>query len=230
MPENAQYDLKIDQTAPHAGLAQEFIQALLSAESHQANQIALQSVENGIPVKDLYMHVFQVSQREIGHLWQTGQISVAREHFCTAATQVIISRLYPHIFNSQKIGKKLIATCVGGELHEIGIRMVSDFFEMEGWDTYYLGANSPDESVISTIKDQQPDVVGISTTMYFNVPQVQELINSIRREFGETSPTIMVGGFPFLMAKDLWQQVGADGFAPDAQQAINLAHQLITRR
>ncbi|MDZ7776615.1 MAG: hypothetical protein U5L09_13885 [Bacteroidales bacterium] len=54
-----------------------------------------------------------------------------------------MSQLYPYIFNSQRVGKSMVAATVGGELHEMGIRMVADFFEMEGWDTWYLGANAP---------------------------------------------------------------------------------------
>ena len=220
------YELNIIKDLPHGALAENFIRALLGTDRKQASDLVMQAVDSGKAVKELYLNVFQVSQREIGHLWQTGQISVAQEHFCTASTQVIMAQLYPHIFSNEKIGRKLVATCVGGELHEIGIRMVSDFFEMEGWDTYYLGANSPAESVISTIKDQQPDIVGISTTMYFNIPAVQELIDLIHREFEQANFKILVGGFPFLMAEDLWQQVGADGFAPSADEAISLANQM----
>ena len=48
----------------------------------------------------------------------------------------------------------MVATCIGGELHEIGIRMVADFFEMEGWDTYYLGANTPADAVVAELSAQ----------------------------------------------------------------------------
>ena len=63
---------------------------------------------------------------------------MAQEHYCTAATQLIMSQLYPYIFTTGKNGRVLVGTCVSGDLHEIGVRMVSDFFEMEGWDTFYL--------------------------------------------------------------------------------------------
>jgi len=56
------------------------------------------------------------------------EVSVAQEHYCTAATQLIMSQLYPHIFAGEKTERTLIATCVAGDLHEIGIRMVSDLF------------------------------------------------------------------------------------------------------
>ena len=88
-------------------------------------------VEQGTPARDIYLQVFQPAQREVGRLGQTNRISVALEHYVTAATQPIMSQLYPRIFSPEKTGRRLIATCVGGELHEIGVRMVADFFEMD---------------------------------------------------------------------------------------------------
>ena len=78
--------------------------------------------------------------------WQMNRLTVAQEHYCTAATQMIMSQLYPYIFEGERNGRVLVATCVAENLHEIGVRMVTDFFEMDGWDTFYLGANVPTAS------------------------------------------------------------------------------------
>ena len=67
-------------------------------------------------------------------------LSVAQEHYCTAATQLVMSQLYPRIFSTERRGRTLVAARVADDLHEIGLRMVADFFEMEGWDTFYVGA------------------------------------------------------------------------------------------
>ena len=154
------------------------------------------------------------------------QVSVAQEHYCTAATQLIMSQLYPHIFATERIGRRLVATCVGGELHEIGIRMVADFFEMEGWDTYYLGANTPTESVVQTVVERSADILGVSATIAFHTSAVADLIANVRAsEVGDVK--ILVGGYPFNIAPDLWRQVGADGCARDAQEAVELANRLV---
>ncbi|HEY5309978.1 MAG TPA: cobalamin B12-binding domain-containing protein, partial [Casimicrobiaceae bacterium] len=51
---------------------------------------------------------------------------------------------------------------VSGDLHELGARMVADFFEMEGWDSYYTGANTPTGGVVQAIVERRPDVLAIS--------------------------------------------------------------------
>ncbi len=208
-------------------LARQYMDVLQQGERHRASRLILGAVEDGIDVKDIYLQVFQPVQYEIGRLWQTNQITVAEEHYFTAATQLIMAQLYPHIFPTEKIGRRLVATCVGGELHEIGIRMVADFFEMEGWDTYYLGANTPAGSILHTIEERQADLLAISATMTFHVSVVAELINRVRAAESGQQLKILVGGYPFNISAGLWQQLDADGTARNAQDAVSLANQLV---
>ena len=208
-------------------LAGRYLDMLLHGTRHAASQLILDAVEGGVSVNDIYLHVFQPCQHEIGRLWQTNKISVAQEHYCTAVTQLVMSQLYPHIFRSEKIGRCLVATCVGGELHEIGVRMVADFFEMEGWDTYYLGANTPAKSILDTIDSQGADVLAISATITFNVSDIVDLVANVRASDVGRGVRILVGGRPFNVAANLWRRVGADGYAPDAQAAINVAEKLL---
>jgi methanogenic corrinoid protein MtbC1 len=217
----------IDPGNPLAGLAKEYLGALLHGDRRSASQMVLDAVENGTDIKSIYLYVFQACQREIGRLWQTNQLSVAQEHYCTAATQLIISQLYPHIFGAQKTGRLIVIACVGGELHELGARMVADFFEIEGWDTYYLGANTPTRSILKLIKERRPHLLGISATITFHVSAVADLVSSVHASYNGHTPKILVGGYPFNVATDLWKRLGADGYAQDAQQALEVASRLL---
>jgi methanogenic corrinoid protein MtbC1 len=206
-------------------LARQFLDLLLEGERQKASKLILDAVHNGMPVREVYLQVFENSQREVGRLWQTGQISVAQEHFCTAATQMIMSQLYPYLFTGERKRQKMVTTCVGGELHEIGARMVADFFEMAGWDTYFLGANTPTESVVKTVRESNAPLLAISVTMTFHISKARELIHAIREE-KQTPIRILVGGYPFNVAPHLWKQIGADGYAPNAPTAIAEAQRL----
>lgn len=206
-------------------MASEYLKALLCGDRLSASRLILSAVENGTPIQEIYLQVFQRSQYELGRLWQTNQISVAQEHYCTAATQLIMSQLYPHIFATQRKWPSMVVTCVGGELHEIGARMVADFFEMGGWDTRFLGANVPTASILSMLEQCQARLLAISSTMTFHTPLVREMVAEVRKS--GLNVCIIVGGYPFNVAPHLWQSVGADGYAPDARQAVSLAERLI---
>jgi methanogenic corrinoid protein MtbC1 len=205
---------------PLSDLTHHYIDALLRGDRQSASKMILESVAQGAAIKDIYLNVFQCSQREIGLLWQTNQISVAQEHYCTAATQMVISQLYPYIFASKRKGRRMVATCVGGELHEIGARMVADFFEMDGWDTYFLGANTPMEGILRAVSERNADVLAISATMTSHIDKVTDLIAEVRRSGLGERTKVLVGGYPFNISPNLWKSVGADAYASDAQQAL----------
>lgn len=224
--ESTEADSFLRSDLPLQALAQQYLAVVLAGNRALANELVMDAVKDGTAVADIYMQVFQPCQREVGRLWQANQISVGQEHFCTAITQWVMSQLYPYILNKNRSGKQLVATCVGGELHELGVRMVADFFEMGGWDTYYLGANVPSSSVRKALQDHQAHVLGISATITMHIQQVRELIEEIRNDEQCASVIIIVGGYPFNIEPNLWKSVGADGYALDAPHSVRLAEQL----
>jgi methanogenic corrinoid protein MtbC1 len=213
----------IEGTGPLDFLAREYLAALLRGERHTAGSLILAAADSGTSIQVIYLSVFQRVLREVGRLWQSNQIGIAQEHYCTACTQSIMSQLYPRIFSAEKNGRRLVATCVGGDLHEIGARMVADFFEMEGWNTFFLGGNTPTSGVLQQVAERVPHVLAISATMSFHAQAVADLIAATRA--AENSPRILVGGAPFNSLSGLWKDVGADGCASDAAGAIVVARE-----
>jgi signal transduction histidine kinase len=209
------------------GLAKRYLQALLRAERHEASRLILDAVQAGVAVADIYLQVFQRCQREVGRLWQLKQITVAQEHYCTAATQLAMSQLYPSLFALPKNGRRLAAASVDGELHEVGLRIVTDLLESDGWDTLYLGANLPTGGVVQAIEQHRPDLLVISVTMAFHLPAVERLIALVRSSEAGPGVKVMVGGYPFNVDPELWRRVGADGHAGDAGEALDVAKRLL---
>ncbi|WP_437932409.1 cobalamin-dependent protein [Sorangium sp. So ce291] len=216
--------------APLGPLACDYLDALLQGNRGRALRLIREAVEAGTPVKDIYAHVFQPVQYEIGRLWQLHQISIAEEHYCTAVTQTILSQLYPLVFNAQRAERRLVATSVDGNLHEIGARFVADFFEMAGWDTFYLGASTPAQDVIDEVARRQADVLAVSATLGEHLHSVNEVIAAARDDGRCRNVLVLVGGQPFRVVHDLWRQLGADGSAPTAEGAVHLAQELLAVR
>ncbi len=214
---------------PLSALAHKYLEALLAGERQSASRLVLEAVESGASVQDVYLQVFQPCQHEIGRLWQMNEISVSQEHYCTAATQLIMSQLYPYLFSGERTGRTLVATCIEGDLHEIGVRMVADLFELNGWDTHYLGANTPVSSILETVREQKADVLAISATIIPHLKSVEDLIQQARADAGCGTVKILVGGYPFRVVPEMWRQLGADGCASDAASAVELANSLVPK-
>jgi MerR family transcriptional regulator, light-induced transcriptional regulator len=204
-----------------------YLEALRLGDRHKALAIVKSAVAAGLDVRDLYMRVFQPAMYEIGKLWEQNQFTVAQEHLATAITQSVMAQIYGSVFLRPPLGRTMVATCLGGELHEIGIRMVSDFFEMEGWDVFYLGANVPTDSVVSMVRERRADLLAVSLTLLAQVPRLRELITAVRRSPVGSRVKIMVGGQPLNNDPTLAAAIGADIVASDAREALAAATRLV---
>jgi methanogenic corrinoid protein MtbC1 len=216
----------IDDKLPLAELATEYLSALLRGNQQEANRLILKAVEDGTDLRDIYLQVLEKVQLELGRLWQTNQLTVAQEHFCTHVTELVMAQLSPYIHQSTKNGRTLVATCVAGELHEIGIRMVSDFFALSGWKTYFIGANTPTKSILQTVYQRKPDLLALSVTIPWYVPEAERVIAEVKKDNQLNNIKTIVGGRAFKLDQELWKKIGADGFAPDAPAALDLAAKL----
>jgi methylmalonyl-CoA mutase cobalamin-binding domain/chain len=204
-------------------LVQEYVHTMLGGYRQAAGQLVFDAADRGEPVQQLYLQVLQPALREIGRLWQLKKISVAQEHFCSAATQIVMSQLLLRVPTAERCGRSVVVACISGDLHDLGARMLADFFEMAGWDTYFCGANTPHTAVVQSLVERAADVLAVSATMGYHLHAVQDLIELVRADPRCATLRVMVGGHPFTIDPALWRTVGADGTAADADAAVALA-------
>jgi methanogenic corrinoid protein MtbC1 len=206
-------------------LSRQYVDLLRNAERRAAIDLVLRAADEH-PVEHIYTGLLQEAQYEVGRLWESNEISVAQEHYSTAVTQLIMSLLYPRISETPKTRGAFIGVCVEGELHEVGIRMVCDLFELRGWQSFYLGSSMPHADLLRFIEQQRPDVIGISAIYNGNVESARQLIAQLR-SVGASGVTILAGGRPFLRQPELWREIGADGTAADAAASVEIAESLL---
>ncbi|MGC8552242.1 MAG: cobalamin B12-binding domain-containing protein [Phycisphaerae bacterium] len=227
-PVTSECHIQLDQ--PLGSLAREYLAALLDGRRQDAGQLVEHALQSGISVQEIYVYVFQQAQYELGRLWELNRISVAQEHYCTAATQFIMSRLYPRIFSGPRNGYCFVGAAVASDMHEIGIRMVADTLEMHGWVTHYLGGNVPISDLIDTLLQRRADVLGISATIVPHIRTVEKVIAAVRQADATKRIRVMVGGAPFNAAPELWKKIGADGWAKSAVEVPRVALELALGR
>jgi methanogenic corrinoid protein MtbC1 len=199
-----------------------YLQAILHGQRQAAAGIAVETVRQGCSVPDVYADVLQESMYEVGRLWETNRITVAQEHMATAITQYVIARLYPLIHSAQPPRGRMVITGVEGEQHQVGPNMVADVLESAGWDVRFLGTDTPAAGVLQAVEKHRADVLGISATMLFNLPNVRRLIAEARAVPGRNLRVIL-GGCAFRAAPELYKELGADGVALDVRAALRLA-------
>ncbi len=196
-----------------------YLHAILSGDRNSAFAVAMEVLESGLSVPDVYMELLQFAHYEVGRLWQSNVITVAGEHIATAVTQGVLARLYALLPAAAASRGDAIVTGVEGELHQLGANMVADVIESDGWNVRFLGCQVPHRDIIALVDSTRPSLVGISATMAFSIPRVASLISDIRA-LGGNELMIMVGGGAFRGHPELWREIGADGYGGDLREAL----------
>jgi MerR family transcriptional regulator, light-induced transcriptional regulator len=203
-----------------------YLQSILIGARAGSIQIVEEALRNGANIFEIYTQVFQESLYEVGRLWEEGKISVSVEHRATAITQLVMAGIYSRALPlppSTPLRQALV-TGVEGELHQIGANMVADVLENAGWNVEFLGTDAPHARIVDAVLAQDSDLLCISVTMLFNMPNVVSLIRDLRSR----SPRlrVLIGGAAFYARPDVWKDIGADGFARDLHTVLEAADRL----
>lgn len=144
------------------------------------------------------------------------------------AMKTAMDLLKPHLskLGSLSMGKVIIAT-IEGDVHDIGKNLVSMMLEGAGFTVIDLGVDVQVERIIETAKKEKVDLIGLSALLTTTMLALEPSIKMIKEKIG-VSMKVMVGGSP--LTQDFADKVGADGFAPDALRAINLAKSLVGKK
>lgn len=206
-----------------------YMQAMLAGRRGEAEQVVLELVDSGAPVQDAYLHILTPAQIEVGRMWHRGEITVAEEHLATRTTEGAMGALRARFPRTPANTRTVLTTTVGGDLHGVGVQMIADFFEMDGWRSINLGANMPIGDLRQALTEYRVDLLAISASSALSVRSVGEAIDQVR-----CSPTervkVIVGGYPFNVAPALWRELGADGSASSAPEAVALGNRILTPR
>lgn len=213
---------------PEEGLSairKSYLAALQQGSGRQADQVVDQSLDQGLTANQLYMDVFQPTAYEIGRLWQRNLFTVAQEHLATAIIERQMGQLHAYFKPRAPRNRTLVLGSVTQELHRVGVRMVADFFEQDGWTVYYLGATTPASSFVGLTRDVHADMIGISVQMVYHLPHIAEVIQEMER-CGLGGLPVIVGGMPFIQQPELYRSFNVRFSAPNAEQAVAQANDI----
>ncbi len=176
----------------------EFLQA---EDKSGAILYALDLLDKGsIKIPELYEQVLG-PLLNVMHCPEKDETCIWREHVRTSIVRSIIEVAYPYVIKAKQTpdfvmtGLKVLVVCPTEEYHEIGARMAADFFELAGFSTTFVGANTPEKDILSAVQNLHPQFVAISVTNYYNLFKAKTVIDSILVQ--DPSIKILLGGSAF---------------------------------
>ena len=163
---------------------------------------------------------------EVGRLFEEGEMFVPDMLIAARAMQASMNILKPHLAEGEitSAGKVVIGT-VAGDLHDIGKNLVGMMMEGAGFEIVDLGTDVSAEVFVGAVKEHNPDLIGMSALLTTTMPSMTATIEALTEAGLRDQVKVLIGGAPVTQA--FADEVGADGFAPDASSATRKAKELL---
>jgi 5-methyltetrahydrofolate--homocysteine methyltransferase len=163
---------------------------------------------------------------EVGVKFKANEIYVPEVLIAARAMKAGMEILKPKLAESgvEPVAKMIIGT-VKGDLHDIGKNLVAMMMEGAGFEIIDLGIDVPAEKFIQAMKDNKPQVVGMSALLTTTMVQIKENIKAFNDAGVRSNVKVLIGGAP--VTQKFTDEVGADGYAPDAASAVDKTKELL---
>lgn len=199
------------------------VAALSAFDSAGAERVLEESIAIG-SVEQVCLHVLEPVLVEFGERWERGEISVSVEHFATA----FVLRKFGALFNvsGPDSGRgPIVAACIEGELHEVGLLLTCLLLSRRGYQMIYLGPNLPVSDLVQAVLTIRPPMVLLSTSTLAGAERlilaVDKVTAAVSTAQVETVPVIGYGGRIFETYPDLQKRTSGIFLATDIDAALH---------
>lgn len=218
----------LDSDNPHVEAARRYLLAVLEGRRRDAESLVVGLCESGVAIGEIERCVVGAAQRELGRMWQLGEIHPAEEHAATRIAEGIGTLLRSRVTPKEQNGKSVLLASVGGNDHDLAIRILADRLELDGWQAICLGADMPADSIAQSADDLAVDLVALSATTALHIETAEAVISALRSMPGGDQRPILVGGRPFEVVPGLHRRIGADETADTLDAALETATRLVS--
>lgn len=216
-----------DTSADPEALGRVYLDLIMGHRREEAVHFLTGALDQGLPLVYLYHEVLIPALRRTGELWERGLLDVAEEHAVSEEVERaagILSFLSPR---AAPLDARCVCAAAGPELHSIGTRMVSDLLGAAGWDSRFLGVNTPLRDILAMGATVKADLLVLSATMDGHIESVKSIVSALREDPALAACRVLVGGGAFVRNPQAWKAVGADAFAKDLPEALEAAARLL---
>ncbi len=162
---------------------------------------------------------------QIGLDWERGELTVAEEHRATCIVQRALAALQLAAPRAVQSPGHAIVTAAPNEHHSIGATMLAMLLERDGWSVSYLGADTPEEDLVTLVRYEKPSFLAMSVSVVYNLGGVAQVASALRGHGSSRRVKIMVGGHALRTLPDAAAVLGVDAAPRSFDQALDTARQ-----
>lgn len=204
---------------------QDVFNAIVDGKLREIEPLVESHLEAGVSPTALLNDSMIPAMDAVGARFEKGELYVPEMLLSAHTMQTALKRLKPLLVESgaKPVGTVLLAT-VKGDLHDIGKNLVGMMLEGAGYTVVDLGVNVEPGRIVQAIRDEQPEVVGLSALLTTTMTVMKHILEEIGRAGLRDQVKVVVGGAPVDQAYA--DEIGADGFGRDASDAVQVVRSL----
>jgi len=201
-------------------------EAVLNGNAPAASSETEAALAANIPAEDILNKACIPAMAEVGTLFEEGEKFVPEMLISARAMSAAMEILRPRLVEA---GVKTIGTVVmgtaAGDLHDIGKNLVKMMLEGAGFEVIDLGVDVSADKYVQAARDNNAQLIGLSALLTTTMPGMKDTIDTLAEAGLKGQVKVMIGGAP--ITQDYADEIGADGFAPDASSAVRKAKELL---
>lgn len=197
--------------------------AVNTGNRNATKQLVQEAIDADLPAQQI-LDAMVAAMDDIGGRFQRNEVFVPEMLIAARAMKEGMALLEPVLFKAGiKPSFTAVIGTVQGDLHDIGKNLVAMMWKGANFGVVDLGTNVPAEKFVAAAKESGARVIGLSALLTTTMPAMRETVKQIRAGLGNVK--IVVGGAP--ITQQFADEIGADGFAPDAASAVDVTRKLL---
>ncbi|MEO1130913.1 MAG: cobalamin-dependent protein, partial [Planctomycetota bacterium] len=187
-----------------------------------ARQVVEQATSGGMTPEQVTTDVLWPTYELVTRLFRNDQLGTLGHHMATRLLRTVVDQTAMQYDRQNSLGRTVFAVCGPTDADELGAQMATDLLEREGYTISFAGGGIANDEILGEVQEKQPDVLLLFASAPCDLPNIRELIDTLG-EIGACRDTqIVVGGGVFNRAEGLAEEIGADLWATDPADLVEV--------
>ena len=201
-------------------------QAIIKGKNKDAEALTQALIDEGMGAKTILDEGLVPGMNVVGEKFKNNEYYVPEVLIAARAMKTAMGLLKPLLVAAkvEPKGKVAIGT-VRGDLHDIGKNLVAMMLEGAGFEIIDLEVDVTPEQFVQAVNEKGADIVAMSALLTTTMPSMGETVNALKEAGVRDKAKVMIGGAP--VTQQYADEIGADGYSPDAASAVDLALELV---
>jgi len=211
-------------------LIERFFTALISGKRNDAREVVDELLEAECPADKIITRLFWPTLEHIQKLYRADQMTELAHHYATRLLRMLADQMQMRLAQKADRGRKTLVVCGPEEPEELSAQMVSDLLEADGYEVQFLGGGVANDEIAAELAEIDADVLVVFGATPSTVPFTRLLIDKLHDIGACPNMQIVVGGGVFNRADGLAEEIGADLWAYDPEELIEVMDEEPERR